>query len=260
MANVAIAEPSQGPVLLDSMVTLNDRAHAVIQRLRATVFAPGEQKVLDLKFTPGRAAEMVGRTTEAIRQAEADGRLPAPRLGPTGRREGYSLAEVNAAIADLVHDLRGASAPPVRRHAPAAVGGDRPPGAQAAAGGRLRIRGAEELPRRHRLSRRRRAPLLQRAPCRCAIPDTDAPGSKFSATGPASRCRGRSCTDAPPTCRADPLGLPPYPMTRVQLNPLMDTIVSVRAKTASRSGLPCEGGHDRTRTNEIDFSMAISGL
>ena len=42
-----------------------------------------------------KAAEMVGRTSEAIRQAEADGRLPAPRLSATGRREGYSLSEVN---------------------------------------------------------------------------------------------------------------------------------------------------------------------
>jgi chromosome partitioning protein len=59
------------------------------------VFAPGEEKIVDLHFTITKAADMVGRTSEAIRQAEADGRLPSPRLGPTGRREGYSLSEVN---------------------------------------------------------------------------------------------------------------------------------------------------------------------
>jgi chromosome partitioning protein len=96
MANAALAEQvSTGPVLLDAMAALNQRAEDVIKRLRATVFAPGEEKIVDLRFTITKAAEMVGRSSEAIRQAEADGRLPSPRLGATGRREGYSLAEIN---------------------------------------------------------------------------------------------------------------------------------------------------------------------
>jgi chromosome partitioning protein len=96
MAKLAIAEnTTSGPILLDALSALSDRAHDVITRLRATVFAPGEEKIVDLRFTITKAAEMVGRTSEAIRQAEADGRLPAPRLGPSGRREGYSLAEIN---------------------------------------------------------------------------------------------------------------------------------------------------------------------
>jgi chromosome partitioning protein len=96
MAKLAIAEaPAQGPILLDALAALSDRAHDVITRLRASVFAPGEEKIVDLHFTITKAADMVGRTSEAIRQAEADGRLPSPRLGPTGRREGYSLSEVN---------------------------------------------------------------------------------------------------------------------------------------------------------------------
>ena len=96
MAKLAIAEnTTSGPILLDALSALSDRAHDVITRLRATVFAPGEEKIVDLRFTITKAAEMVGRTPEAIRQAEADGRLPAPRLTPAGRREGYSLAEVN---------------------------------------------------------------------------------------------------------------------------------------------------------------------
>ncbi len=82
-------------VLLDAMAALNDRADAVIRKLRATVFAPGSEKLLDLRFSVTKAAEMVGRTPEAIRQAEADGRLPQPKLTPTGRREGYNLDEIN---------------------------------------------------------------------------------------------------------------------------------------------------------------------
>ncbi|HUO12199.1 MAG TPA: AAA family ATPase [Caulobacteraceae bacterium] len=97
MPNAALAErPSATPVLFETMEGLNQRAHAVMERLRATVFAPDAQKTLDLRFAIGKAAEMVGRTTEAIRQAEADGRLGAPRMTATGRREGYTLTDINA--------------------------------------------------------------------------------------------------------------------------------------------------------------------
>ena len=97
MPSAALAErATQTPVLFETMEGLNQRAHAVMERLRATVFAPDAQKTLDLRFAIGKAAEMVGRTTEAIRQAEADGRLPAPRMTASGRREGYTLTDVNA--------------------------------------------------------------------------------------------------------------------------------------------------------------------
>ena len=115
MAIAALAETRPtGPILLDSLVGLNRRADDVIRRLRASVFAPGDEKRVDLKFTITKAAEMVGRTSEAIRQAEADGRLPPPRLGSTGRREGYSLAEINH-MRDVfgTRPRRGTDDPPV---------------------------------------------------------------------------------------------------------------------------------------------------
>lgn len=103
MSPAALAQESAPtPMLLDAMTALNQRAEHVIQRLRASVFAPGEEKVVDLRFTISRTAEMVGRTPEAIRQAELDGRLPQPRIGENGRREGYTLAEVN-----LMRDVFG---------------------------------------------------------------------------------------------------------------------------------------------------------
>jgi chromosome partitioning protein len=96
MSAVALAqETAPTPMLLDAMSALNQRAEHVISRLRASVFAPGEVKVVDHRFSITRTAEMVSRTSEAIRQAELDGRLPAPRIGANGRREGYTLAEVN---------------------------------------------------------------------------------------------------------------------------------------------------------------------
>lgn len=42
------------------------------------------------------AARMVGRSVDAVRRAEADGKLAAPAMRPSGQRLGYSLAEVNA--------------------------------------------------------------------------------------------------------------------------------------------------------------------
>ena len=57
MAKQALAESTaSGPVLLAAMSALSDRAHDVITRLRATVFAPGEQKIVDLRFTVTKAA------------------------------------------------------------------------------------------------------------------------------------------------------------------------------------------------------------
>lgn len=95
MLSGPLARDATTPVLCDAMDALNQRAHQVIQRLRASVFSPEERKVLDVRFSISRTAEMVGRTPEAIRQAEMDGRLPEPRIGANGRREGYCLAEVN---------------------------------------------------------------------------------------------------------------------------------------------------------------------
>jgi len=47
------------------------------------------------RFSVTRTAELVGRTGAAIRDAEKDGRLPSIQRTQTGRRVGYTLAEVN---------------------------------------------------------------------------------------------------------------------------------------------------------------------
>lgn len=46
-------------------------------------------------FAISQAATMVGRTTSAIRMAEADGRLPHAERNEIGRRKGYTIAELN---------------------------------------------------------------------------------------------------------------------------------------------------------------------
>ena len=47
------------------------------------------------RFPISRAAELVGRTSAAIRDAEKDGRLPAVERTASGRRVAYTLAEIN---------------------------------------------------------------------------------------------------------------------------------------------------------------------
>lgn len=84
------------PVTLNELSLLTRRAATVIERLRERVFAPNAEKRLDIRFNVRTAAEMVGRTEKAIRDAEADGRLPEPdKDTETGRRSGYTLSQVN---------------------------------------------------------------------------------------------------------------------------------------------------------------------
>ena len=89
-------QPVLPPVTLEELSQLSNRAATVIERLRGRLYAPGVTKELGLRFNVRKAAGMVGRSDKLIRDAEADGRLPAPEKDPdTGRRTGYSLADVN---------------------------------------------------------------------------------------------------------------------------------------------------------------------
>jgi chromosome partitioning protein len=103
------------PVTLSELTLLTRRAATVIERLRERVFAPNSEKRLEIRFNVRTAAEMVGRTEKAIRDAEADGRLPEPdKDAETGRRTGYTLSQVNKmreVFGTLPH--RGADDPPL---------------------------------------------------------------------------------------------------------------------------------------------------
>jgi chromosome partitioning protein len=55
-------------------------------RVKAIVFKPEDRKVLDLTFGPGMAADLVGRTPEALAKAEKEGRLAPPKQLGNGRR------------------------------------------------------------------------------------------------------------------------------------------------------------------------------
>ncbi|WP_176599372.1 MULTISPECIES: AAA family ATPase [Sphingobium] len=82
-----------------AVTDLAARSNTVLERLRDNAQAARANARREPTFTIGRAAELIGRTTQAIREAERDGRLPEPPRTDTGRRVGYTLAQLN--------DMRG---------------------------------------------------------------------------------------------------------------------------------------------------------
>ena len=92
------------------MASTSDTTHAMISQLASrssSVVARLRDDARNIRagarrqpvFPIGRAAELVGRTPAAIREAEKDGRLPEPPRTNTNRRIGYTLAQLN--------DMRG---------------------------------------------------------------------------------------------------------------------------------------------------------
>ena len=86
---------------LQEIREIEERSYTIIERLREKVFAPDKRKQLKIRFSVSEAAEMVGRTAAAIRDAEKSGRLPSPELNEKGRRVGYRLEDVNRMRAEF---------------------------------------------------------------------------------------------------------------------------------------------------------------
>jgi len=78
-----------------AIANLYGRSLDVLDSLRSR----GQNGMLNVRQTPRfsitRSAELVGRSAAAIREAEKDGRLPTIERTSTGRRIGYTLAEIN---------------------------------------------------------------------------------------------------------------------------------------------------------------------
>lgn len=93
---------------MDSIVSqIGDLAEAgekMIERLRRKAFLPESRKGLNVRFGIAEAASLLGCSTNRIRMAEEDGRLPPAPASDNGRRIGYS-------VDDLLHmrDVLGAS-------------------------------------------------------------------------------------------------------------------------------------------------------
>ncbi|MBV8914896.1 MAG: AAA family ATPase, partial [Acetobacteraceae bacterium] len=78
----------------EAIADLYDRSLAVLSSIRGRTDLDSQPR-RPPRFSITRAAELVGRTPAAIREAEKDGRLPGVGRTATGRRVGYTLAEVN---------------------------------------------------------------------------------------------------------------------------------------------------------------------
>src|SRR3546814_13858562 len=71
------------------------RTSSVLERLRDSARSARADERREPTFPIGKAAELVGRTAAAIREAEKDGRLPPPPRTANNRRVGYTLAQLN---------------------------------------------------------------------------------------------------------------------------------------------------------------------
>ena len=63
----------------------------MVERLRRTAFLPDSKKALQVRIGIAEAAELLGCSTNRIRMAEQDGRLPTPPETQSGRRLGYDI-------------------------------------------------------------------------------------------------------------------------------------------------------------------------
>lgn len=83
---------------------LAEAGEKMIERLRRKAFLPESRKALNVRFGIAEVAKLLDCSTNRIRMAEDDGRLPPPPAGDNGRRIGYSVEE-------LLHmrDVLGAS-------------------------------------------------------------------------------------------------------------------------------------------------------
>ncbi|SNB75019.1 chromosome partitioning protein [Arboricoccus pini] len=75
----------------DTLGELTAQGERMIERLRRHAFLPERRKGLNIRFGVAEASALLGCSTNRIRMAEEDGRLPKPEI-QDGRRLGYDIA------------------------------------------------------------------------------------------------------------------------------------------------------------------------
>ncbi|MHB8455732.1 MAG: AAA family ATPase [Acidiferrobacterales bacterium] len=80
---------------IDAIRRMLERSTRVQQALVKNAFLPNRTKTNERRWSITEAAELVGRTQQAIREAESSGRLPSPDMDKNNRRRGYSLEAMN---------------------------------------------------------------------------------------------------------------------------------------------------------------------
>lgn len=77
------------------VMMLAERSSAVLEKLRDGAQTRRADERREPLFTIGKAADLVGRTSIAISEAEKDGRLPAVDRTESNRLVRYTLGQLN---------------------------------------------------------------------------------------------------------------------------------------------------------------------
>ena len=80
---------------LEKINKLLEHTESLRRSFRNFNFSPDNIKRDERRYSLKEAQELVGRSYQAIRDAEKDGRLIAPEIGLNGRRLGFTLSEIN---------------------------------------------------------------------------------------------------------------------------------------------------------------------
>ena len=80
--------------VIDQIGDLASAGERMIERLRRKAFLPDSRKGLEVRFGIAEAAHLLGCSTNRIRMAEDDGRLPPPPPSENGRRPGYDVTQL----------------------------------------------------------------------------------------------------------------------------------------------------------------------
>ena len=80
--------------MLTQIGDLAGAGERMIERLRRKAFLPESRKGLNVRFGIAEAAQLLGCSTNRIRMAEDDGRLPPAPASESGRRLGYTVEEM----------------------------------------------------------------------------------------------------------------------------------------------------------------------
>lgn len=89
---------------VDRLADLAGAGERMIERLRRKAFLPDSRKGLLVRYGIAEAAALLDCSTNRIRMAEEDGRLPPPPPTENGRRPGYSIEDLL-----VMRDVLGAS-------------------------------------------------------------------------------------------------------------------------------------------------------
>ncbi|QDK35530.1 chromosome partitioning protein [Sphingomonas sp. IC081] len=98
---------AESNAVISQIGDLAEAGEKMIERLRRKAFLPESRKGLNVRTGIAEAAQLLGCSTNRIRMAEEDGRLPPPPAGENGRRLGYS-------IEDMLHMREVLGASPAR--------------------------------------------------------------------------------------------------------------------------------------------------